>query len=334
VWDSGSPSSRRNPSISSATSGNELSASQGDPNYRANFGEAWPTSRPTSGNWDDAHGSPQKKDLTQLASSHCRYTSQQLTLSLAGVHPKSSLAAKAIPFLPFIFLALLNRCQDDRSPGSKKGHLSPQRYENGVGKDPASSRYPSGTSPTRAFVANPYNSQQSVPPPTGNAFDPTQKQSSGVEDLSLALRGMAVEDDFTVHANRQQAPSGQVINSNNQTMRTPPSMPQPQRGPYPSYPTTDYGGYYGNPAGRDTYLEYPYGFEAYTSDPALFPSPALANAVPASGYPAVGLPSYGSVNDMRQGMFYDYATPRPPTSQYFYPGHPQPLMYPPPHSPM
>ncbi len=145
---------------------------------------------------------------------------------------------------------------------------------------------------------------------------------------------MAVEDDFTVHANRQQAPSGQVINSNNQTMRTPPSMPQPQRGPYPSYPTTDYGGYYGNPAGRDTYLEYPYGFEAYTSDPALFPSPALANAVPASGYPAVGLPSYGSVNDMRQGMFYDYATPRPPTSQYFYPGHPQPLMYPPPHSPM
>lgn len=108
-------------------------------------------------------------------------------------------------------------------------------------------------------------------------------------------------------------------------------MPQVQRGPYPSFPQPDYGGYYANPPTRDTYLDYPYGFEAYhgPSDPSLFPSPALANANPAGVYSPVGPPSYGAVADIaRSGMYYDYTGTRP----LFYP--PQPMMYGPPHSPM
>lgn len=69
VWAGGSPSQKRKPSGSSATSANDLSSTYTDSPY-TNFGEAWSSSsRPTSGNWDDVNvSSPHKTDVSQLVS--------------------------------------------------------------------------------------------------------------------------------------------------------------------------------------------------------------------------------------------------------------------------
>lgn len=301
VWDSGTSSSRRNPSVSSAASGNDLSASQGDPNFRGNFGEGWSASRSPSGAWDDANGgSPQKKEFVQL---------QEPPLNL---HHSRQRQLQSAPFSgPRI---------DDRSAGSKKGRFSPQRYDGTLGKDSNSSRYASATSPT-AFGTSNYSAQPSAP-----GFDSMQSASS-VDDLSISLRGMAVEDDFTVQT-RQLDGSSQPAPSQ---LRGPTAMPQ-GRGPYASFPQPDYSGFYPNATGRDSYVEYPYAYGAAPSDPSLYASPHLTNAAPTI-FP--GPQAFSGMADLRQqtAMFYDYSVNRPPGSHFYYPA-PQAMMYPPTHSPM
>ncbi|KAG7452473.1 uncharacterized protein BT62DRAFT_860382, partial [Guyanagaster necrorhizus] len=305
VWDSGTTPSRRNPSISSAASGNDLSVSQGDHNFRGNFGEGWPASRSTSGAWDDANGgSPQKKEFAQLVS-------HEPPLNLH--HPKQRQSQSA----PFSGPRI-----DDRSSGSKKGQISPQRYDGTLGKDSNSSRYASATSPTKAFVASNYSAQPSAPA----GFDSMQKASS-VDDLSLTLRSMAVEDDFTVQTRQLGGPSQPAPSQ----LRGPIAMPQ-GRGPYPSFPQPDYSGFYPNAAGRDSFVEYPYAYGAAPSDPSLYASPHLANTAPTI-FP--GHQAFNGMADIRQqsAMFYDYSVNRPPGSHFYYPA-PQAMMYPPAHSPM
>lgn len=68
VWGSTTPASKRNASISSAASVNDLSPSQGENAYRSNLGESWTAPRPSSGTWDELSGSPQKKEFSQLVS--------------------------------------------------------------------------------------------------------------------------------------------------------------------------------------------------------------------------------------------------------------------------
>jgi hypothetical protein len=153
---------------------------------------------------------------------------------------------------------------------------------------------------------------------------------------------MAVEDDYSTQQNRQQGGSSLATPSHvsNPQIRAPPPMPQ-SRAPYNTYPQADYGGYYSNPPGRESYMEYPYGYDAYrgTSDPSLYPSPGMSSTSPQSLYPGIAPQNLhpSSVADMHRqqpGLFYDYgAASRPPGSQFYYASH-QAMMYPPTHSPM
>lgn len=170
------------------------------------------------------------------------------------------------------------------------------------------------------------------------SYDTLQTSSAVNDELSLALRGMAVEDDYNVQ-NRQHGASSQSTSAQTSHPRAHP-MPQPR--PYSGYPQADYPGYYSVPAGRESYVEYPYGYDAYRgpSDPSLYASSGVSSASPAAMYPGVSPQTLhpNAVADMQRqqaGMFYDYAAAsRPPGSQFYYPTH-QAVMFPAPaHSPM
>ena len=219
-------------------------------------------------------------------------------------------------------------CQDDRS---KNGRFSPQRYDN-IGKDASNARF-NADSPTRGY--NGYSAQhsalQGVMPSTN--FESLQSASAVNDELSLALRGMAVEDEFTVHS-RQQA--SQTLSASH-----PRALPMHQpRGPYSGYAQTDFSPYYSVPSGRE-YIEYSYSYETPRAAPDLsvYASPILSNAASANIYTGVSPPAPHHLNiiaDMHRqqaGLFYDYIPgARPHGSQYFYPH--QPVMYPPTHSPI
>jgi len=134
--------------------------------------------------------------------------------------------------------------------------------------------------------------------------------SPTVEDLALSIRGMAVEDDFAANRSQPQVPT-----------QAPPVHPQ-VRPPYGAYNNTFY-----SPTNRDSFGEYPYGYGP--SEPSLYGSPALSNAVPTNMYPGMPAPNLHGPDLHRQqaGVFYDYGPARPPASQFFYPT--QPVMFPP-----
>ena len=220
-------------------------------------------------------------------------------------------------------------CQDDRS---KNGRFSPQRYDN-IGKDAGNARF-NADSPTRGY--NSYSGQHSAlqtAVPSAN-FESLQSTSVVNDELSSALRGMAVEDEFSVQS-RQQA-------SQSLSASHPRALPMHQpRGPYSGYVQTDFSPYYSVPSGRE-YIEYSYSYEASRAAPDLsvYASPALSNAASANMYTGVSPPALHHLNaiaDMHRqqaGLFYDYIPgARPHGSQYFYPHH-QPVMYPPTHSPI
>ncbi|THU91132.1 hypothetical protein K435DRAFT_242172 [Dendrothele bispora CBS 962.96] len=95
--------------------------------------------------------------------------------------------------------------------------------------------------------------------PTAGGYDSIQNTATTVEDLALSIRGMAVEDDFS--SNRQQPQASHV---------------PPQARP----PFGTYNAFY-SPQSRDSFGEYPYGYDAYRgpSEPSLYGSPALSNAI-------------------------------------------------------
>lgn len=164
-------------------------------------------------------------------------------------------------------------------------------------------------------------------------YESLQSGSSLVDnELAVAMRGMAVEDEYNVSPQngpyRQGAqPTGGAPPSGLPGMRGPQ---QPLRGPYGSYAQTEYAAYYTGPS---------YAYDAYRTDPSLYASsPALTPASAAPNvYPGLGPQTllHPSMADLQLQQFYDYAgSPRPLGSQYFYPT--QAIVYhaPPSHSPM
>ncbi|KAG5642962.1 hypothetical protein DXG03_001844 [Asterophora parasitica] len=302
VWGSAAPSSR-NASVSSATSGNDL---QADTAYRPNYTEAWsgPASRSTSGNWDEANDA-QKKDMSSMDAS------AQLGLHHARPLTRQTTVTQAAFSAPRI---------DDRSGA---GHYSPQRHD-GVMKDQAP-RFPPAPSPTRSFPAPAYPGLQNA----NGTYDTFQAPLVN-DELSLALRGMAVEDDLQAHQHRQAPPSPHH--------RGPPVQP-PQPRQFNAYPPPEYNPYYANPP-REPYVDYHH-YTYGPTDPSAYASPAMNNASPAGLYlgmptPQVPHPS-SDMHRAQPGLFYEYGANRPP-SQFYFPT-PQAVMYsqpPPPqsHSPM
>ncbi|KAF9246506.1 hypothetical protein BU15DRAFT_40062 [Melanogaster broomeanus] len=300
VWRSTTPASKRNASISSAASVNDLSPSQGENAYRSNIGESWSAPRASSGTWDELSGSPQKKEFSQLVS-HSMSQDPGSTLSLHHARQRQVTAAQAA--------ALSGPRMDDRS-SAKAGQFSPQRFDNGLGKDTGvSSRYPPSPSNPAAYGSSAFN------------------VSSMVEnELSLGLRGMVVEEDHVNSQYRQQHTSSQT-NGVSSPVRPPPMVQG--RTPYGGYPQADYPSYYNNGAPRDPYVDYGYGYST-PADPSLYPSSAgMNNTSPASVYPGVSPqtlhPNASAVQ--QSGMYYDYSASARSPSQYYYPAH-QPMMYP------
>ncbi|KAF9227905.1 hypothetical protein BS17DRAFT_693319 [Gyrodon lividus] len=310
VWGSTTPASKRNASISSATSLTDVSPSQGDNGYRTNIGESWSAPRASSGTWDELTDSPQKKEFSQLVS----HPDPNSTLSLHHARQRHALSGPRI---------------DDRS-SAKAGQFSPQRFDNVLGKDTGvSSRYP--TSPS-----NPATYGSSALVGQNGAFD----VSSMVEnELSLSLRGMAVEEDHVNSHYRQQPVPSQPNSVSHHSSSVPQVRPPPViqgRTPYSGYPQADYPPYYTNGAPRDPYIDYGYGYSA-PADPSLYSSAGLNNTSPTGVYPGVSSqPLHPNASAGQQsGIYYDYSASARSPSQYYYPAH-QPMMYStmPPLSPM
>ncbi|THH16351.1 hypothetical protein EW146_g4279 [Bondarzewia mesenterica] len=311
VWGNGTPTSKRNASISSAASVAD------DGNYRANLSEGWNTGRSASGAWEEVNGSPQKKDLSQLD-------------SLSLHHARQRQVSAGFPAARI----------DDRTAGvSKPAQYSPQRFETGTNKETNTpARYASAASPPKPggfSMSSPFSGQQALQNPNTAGYDAMPTSSIVENELSLGIRGMAVEDDYGVAQQgspyRQQPSSNQPapasgVNPSVPQIRGPPPMQQP-RGPYNVYAQTDYATYYsGQPSGRESYVDYSYPYDAYrgTPDPSLYASTSLGTATsPVNVYPS------------QPGVFYDYSGPaRPPGSQFYYPTQPMVYHAPPSHSPM
>lgn len=160
----------------------------------------------------------------------------------------------------------------------------------------------------------------------------SHKSSVMTEDLTVAFRGMAVEDDHNVRQNRQHVASSQSVPHHRGH-----SMHQPR--PYGGY--SDYNPYYAVRTVREPYIDFSYGYDAYRgpTDATMYPSLGISGASPSGLYPPVVSQGFhpNAVPDIhrpQQGVFFDYGAAPHPASQFYYPTH-QPVMYPPPtHSPM
>ncbi|KDQ60803.1 hypothetical protein JAAARDRAFT_708937 [Jaapia argillacea MUCL 33604] len=225
---------------------------QAEAHYRASIGETWNNTRP-AGAWDEVNSSPQKKDMSQL---------------------------------------------DDRPSNlAKAGQFSPQRFDSSLGMDPnATSRYSSTMSPSKQGGYNsnssPFSGQQPMlhGSTSGPSYDSNQTSSMVENELSMALRGMAVEDDYGVaqHAQYRQANASQPANQSRGAIpQIRLAHPMHQGGvQYSGYPQSDYSAYY--PASPVGQAEYSYGY-ANPSDPSLYGSAgAMGSATsPTSMYPGV-----------------------------------------------
>ncbi|KAI0054095.1 hypothetical protein FA95DRAFT_1480124 [Auriscalpium vulgare] len=306
VWGGNSTAPKRNASASSAPGG--VDASAADATFGTTIAGTW---RSSSGSWEEAGGSPQKREVGSL---------EPLSLHHARQRQVSSGQATAFS----------TPRMDERS-GAAKPAFSPQRYDTSLNKDSQTPiRFPSSVSPkSGGFAASSAFGQPTHQNPN-LAYEPMTPSSVVENELSLGIRGMAVEDEYSApHSTapyRAQAPASQQASSvpTAPSIRVPSNMQQP-RGPYNAYSPSDYAAYYqGPPSVREPYVDYSYPYDAYraTPDPAVYAASTVsAGTSPASLYPSAGL-------------YYDYSGPaRPPGSQYFYPS--QPMVYgPPSHSPM
>lgn len=277
--------------MSSAASGNELSTSQSDnTNYHSNLSDSWTPTRPSSETWDESAAKMESHSQLNYA------RSRQVNVAQTGSFTGSRI--------------------DDRS---KNGRFSPQRYDN-LGKDTNNTRFNTG-SPVYGNYAS--QEQVALQGAATTTYDPVS------DELSLAIRGMAVEDEFNVQGHQQSfTPSHARATGQHQP-----------RGPYAGYAQGNYGSYYSVAPTRE-YPEYSYGYEPYRAapEPSLYPSPILGSTASGAMYPGVSPPTLhpNSVSDVHRpqaGLFYDYAQgARPHGSPFFY-SH-QPLMYTPTHSPI
>lgn len=317
VWGSTTPASKRNASISSAPSVTDLSPSQAESGYRGNLGESWSAPRQSSGTWDELSGSPQKKEFSQLDTNS--------PLSLHHARQRQATAAQAA--------ALSGPRVDDRS-SAKAGQFSPQRFDNALGKETGVSNRYAASSNTSGYGSSAFGGQN-------GGFDTMQVSSVVENELSMGLRGMAVEDDHVSGQYRHQSassPSNAIASHSPAApqVRPPPQMVQ-GRPPYGSYPQADYSSYYTNGATRDPYMDYGYGYSTPT-DHSLYPSSAgMNNTSAASLYPGVSPQPlhHNAPTGQQSSIYYDYSASARTPSQYYYPAH-QPIMYPtmPPLSPM
>jgi len=124
-------------------------------------------------------------------------------------------------------------------------------------------------------------------------YDPSRSPSV-VDNLSLGIRGMSVEDDASL--SRQGSP---YRNGHHTSTVVPdalthvPVAPLQPRGPYAPFPPPDYASYYpGTPTGQRSSLVVTLivNFDWPFPDPSMYtPSPVTPSAVPATVYPAVSL---------------------------------------------
>ena len=148
-------------------------------------------------------------------------------------------------------------------------------------------------------------------------------------ELSLGLRGMAVEDDHVNNPYRQPPvplqPNGVSHHSVSPQVR--PSLMVQGRTPYGGYPQADYS-YYNNGAPRDPYMDYGYGYST-TADHSLYPGGGMNNNSSANVYPGVSPQTLhpNASAGQQSGIYYDYSASARSPSQYYYPTH-QPMIYP------
>lgn len=208
--------------------------------------------------------------------------------------------------------------KDDRA-SAKPGQFSPQRFDNGLGKDaPVSSRYPSPSHPT--YGSSPFSGQNGT-------FDVT---SMVEKELSLGLRGMAVEDDHISSQYRQPSVPSQLNGvSHSVSPQVRPTHMVQSRTAYGGYPQADYTSYYTNGAPRESYMDYGYGYNT-PADPSLYPAAGGINSnSPANVYPGVSPQTlHPNISAAQQsGLYYDYSASARSPSQYYYPTH-QAMIYP------
>ncbi|THH33930.1 hypothetical protein EUX98_g248 [Antrodiella citrinella] len=302
VWGNPAPNSR-NASVSSANSGPEASPSQAG--YRLD--EPWVATRTPSGNWDDMSGSPQRKDIAQMDSMPLHRQRQTSAPSTSLHNTPTSIG--------------------------KTGQYSPQRYDGNSMKDATPAQRYNGTSPTRAGAygpGSPFTGQQ----PLMQANATSGNYDATVDgDLAVALRGMAVEDEYgSVPAFRQPSMGTQSsgFNAQNSALsgRGVPNA-QPPRAPYNGgFPQPDFTGYYSG----HSRVDFPF-YDAYraATDPSLYAaSPALSAATAASTYSNIGPAGLhphmmADVHGQQSNMFFDPSASGRQGSAYFYPT--QPVMY-------
>ena len=149
-------------------------------------------------------------------------------------------------------------------------------------------------------------------------------------ELSLGLRGMAVEDDHVNNQYRQPSVPSQP-NGVSHLSVSPQVRPSPMvqgRTPYGGYPQVDYS-YYTNGAPRDPYMDYGYGYST-PADHSLYPAAGGMNTnSSANVYPGVSPQTLhpNASAGQQSGIYYDYSASAPSPSQYYYPTH-QPIIYP------
>jgi hypothetical protein len=184
-------------------------------------------------------------------------------------------------------------------------------------------RYSPG-SPTGSVT---FGSQPSGLPAHPGGYESLQPPSFVDNELSLAFRGMSVEDEHS--DGRHQGAFQHVPNRSFNSQSGQPAIAQQPRAPYHVYPPADFAPYYPNSSHREPYQ---YGFDAhnYPPEPPLYTSPgAIGSSVPTNMYtglsPQVLPPSPIDVH--RPGIFYDYGAAAR-SSQFYYANH-QAMMYPP-----
>jgi hypothetical protein len=137
-----------------------------------------------------------------------------------------------------------------------------------------------------------------------------------MDELSSAMRGMAVEDD---HDLQRQAALNLTRNH----------LPPSNASSYTSFPQPDYNTPYQTPqlGIRESFSDSPFSYDPYrpNTDPPAYSSPSIINGTPVPVYPTISpLDPH-----RRSGYPYDYSVnPRPPAPQFFYPS--QSLLYAPP----
>lgn len=204
------------------------------------------------------------------------------------------------------------------------------RYNRSVGREAiGATTYPasSPTKPVTFRAGSPFGAQPQVHASSG-MIGPYDSVSSAAADeqLSSALRGMVVEDEYglTQHPNPRPSSQPHPPNSAEQSRsavsqaRGHQHSQQPVA-PFGTFPQPDFGSYYNTPSRVD----FPYPFDAYRAQDPMFGSPALSPANPATLiYPGMSNRGHQRMGDLPSPhvrVFYDYSAANRPASHYYYP---------------